>query len=116
MSFRHFNLTLDGTVQRLSNALPDNTVGGADDEALRVISLQPEGGNADPIFVGGGRKAAAGASLSSTDYGFRLEAATATIPPAPFILGEFETGPIRLSEFYVLGTADEILHIAVLGY
>lgn len=116
MSFRHYNLTLDGGIQRLSSVLADTEVGGADDEALRVIQLQMQGDSSDPLFVGGAPKVGTTVTLTSTDHGFRLEPGSAGVPAAPYLLGEFETGPIRLSDIYVLGTAAEVLHITVLGF
>lgn len=116
MSFRHYNLTLDGNIQRLSSALADSEVGGPDDEALRVVQLQMQGDSANPLFVGGAPKVGTNVTLTSTDHGFRLESGSGGVPAAPYLLGEFETGPIRLSDIYVLGTNTEVLHITVLGF
>ena len=116
MSFRHYNLTLDGTIQRLSSVLANTEVGGPDDEALRVFMLQMQGDSANPLFVGGAPKVGTVITLTSTDHGFRLESGNAGVPSAPFLLGEFEAGTIRLSDFYVLGTDTEVLHITVLGF
>jgi hypothetical protein len=109
-------LTLDGTIQRLSSVLTDPEVGGADDEALRVVQLQMQGNSANPLFVGGAPKVGTNVTLTSTDHGFRLEPGSGGVPTAPYLLGEFETGPIRLSDVYVLGTNAEVLHIMVLGF
>ena len=116
MSFRHYNLTLDGNIQRLSSVLANSEVGGPDDESLRVIQLQMQGDSAGPLFVGGAPKVGTTVTLTSTDHGFRLEPGAAGVPAAPYLLGEFETGPIRLSDVYVLGTDSEVLHISVLGF
>ena len=116
MSFRHYNLTLDGAIQRLSTVLANDEVGGPDDEALRIVSLQPDGANAGAVFVGGAPKVGTVVALSSSDHGVRLEPGATGVPPAPFLIGEFETGPLRLSDIYVIGTDTEVLHILVLGF
>lgn len=101
----HFVLTLSGAVQRLSSLLA-----GAECRAMRVLSLQPNSGNGNPVYVG------ASSSLSDSNYGFRLEAADTGVPPAPYILGEFDDGALYLHDFYVLGTNGEKLHIFVAFY
>lgn len=98
---RHHVLTLDGTVQRLDSVV------GARPGGIRTISLQPNGGNTGPVYVG------STSSVSNSDYGVRLEAAVSTIPPAPFVLGEFPTGWAGLAEVYVKGTNGEKLHLLI---
>lgn len=100
---RSFNLTLDGNAQQLSAAL---SLTAEKDVPIKAIVMQPHGTNAAVIYVGG-------SDVSSTLYGWRLEAASAGIPPAPFILGEVANQIGRLSELYVKGTNTEILHIAI---
>lgn len=109
MAIQHFVLTLDGAAQRLSEVLTDPTRSGRFDIPLRTVSLQPAGGNANPIFVG------AAVDVSTTDFGIRLEPGATGVPPAPFILGEHESGPLRLSDFYVIGTAAQALHILIVA-
>lgn len=111
MSLKHHVLTLDGTVQRLSDVLAVSEISGIDDVPLRTISLQPRGTNDNPTFVG------AADPVTATDYGVRLEAGDTGVPPAPFILGEHDMGgPLRLSNFYVLGTDTEHLHILTVPF
>jgi hypothetical protein len=110
MSIQHHVLTLSGAAERLSDLLADPAVGGRDDVPLRTISLQPRGANANPIYVG------ATSVVSATDYGVRLEPGATGVPPAPWILGEHEVGPLRLSNFYVIGTAAQHLHILTVPY
>lgn len=111
MALEHHVLTLDGTVQRLSSVLADQSLGGADDIPLRTISLQPRGTNDNPVYVG------ATSSTSATDYGVRLEPGATGVPPAPFILGEHDVGgPLRLSNFYVIGTNAQHLHIMTVPF
>lgn len=104
-----YTLTLTGSAQRLSDVLPNldpNT-----DKYLRLLWLQPDSGNGDPIYVGGS------GSVSTDAYGFRLEAASTGIPPAPFSLGELldPTG-VRLSDLHVIGTDTEVLHLLAVYY
>jgi hypothetical protein len=106
---KHYVLTLDGNAQRLSSLIADQQPHGAHDTPLRAISLQPGPANANAVFLGG-------AAVSATDFGVRLEASAAGVPPAPFILGEFDEGGMRLSDFYVIGTATEKLHVLVVTY
>jgi hypothetical protein len=101
----HYVLTLNGTPQLLSSVLPGN----GRDYPLCSISLQPRGTNGNPVYIG------ATSSLSTTDYGVKLEVPLSGIPPAPWER-EFSHGPLRLGSFYVLGTNGEFLHIFVTQY
>lgn len=107
---RHFVLTLNGAAQRLSTVLPDTTVNGPHDMPARSVTAQADGANAAPIYVGGENL-----TVSSSSWGQRIEAATATVPPAPsLIFGEGASkGLTRLSDWYVLGTNNEKLHLTV---
>lgn len=107
--FKHFVLTLDGNVQSLLSLIANAIAGGPTDIAMITLTLQPGGANANPIFVG------SAADITSSDYGYRLEAAAAGVPPAPFVL-EFTRGVMRLSQIYVKGTATETLHVSVVAY
>lgn len=104
-----YTLTLTGSAQPLSDLLPNldpNT-----NKYLRLVWLQPDAANANPIYVG------SDAGLTSSLYGLRLEAPVSTIPPAPFSLGELldPTG-VRLSDLYVLGTTGEKVHLLAVYY
>lgn len=98
-------VTLSGAAQQLSTVLgvllPNDSV--------IWLSLQPNGANANPVYVGNS------ATTSSTNYFVRLEAAAATIPPAPWQISEAlpptVTLAVRLSELYVNGTNAEKLHV-----
>jgi hypothetical protein len=98
-------MTLSGSVQRLSEALPDRTPSGRDDVPFRALHIQPDGANANAIFLG------SSAALSSTLYGLRLPASASGVPSAPYVFEFSGEGPLRLSHIYVLGTANEKLHI-----
>lgn len=97
---RHHVLTLDGNAQCL------DTVSGALGASIRTISLQPDGANGNPVYVGS-------AGVTSSVFGVRLEAGATGVPPAPFVLGEFPTGWLKLSDLYVIGTDTQVLHLLV---
>lgn len=103
----HYVLTLTAAVQQLSSVFPALTGGlkaGAYDVPCTFLTLQPGGGNASPIYLG------ADATLSASVYGFRLEAATGGVPPAPFVFNP-PVGNVKLSDLYVLGANGEKLHL-----
>ena len=103
--YKQYVLDLDGTAQRLSTAL------GLTDPSpsLRHISLQPGAAGGNPIYLGD-------ADVSATDYAVRLAAPAGAVPPAPYIIEGYDSGPFRLSDFYVIGTEQEILHIGVVEF
>ena len=93
-------VTLTGSAQ----ALPITYQGG-----IRWVSLQPGEGNVNPIYVGG-------VGVTALNYGVRLPAPAAGIPPPPHIIGEFADGTVSISDIYVIGTLNEKLHLHVLPY
>jgi hypothetical protein len=99
-------LTLTGAAQCLGDLLPALGV----ERPLLQVWLQPDGANVAPIFVG------ANADITSGDYGLRLEAAETAIPPAPFSVGEIHAISLYLSQMFVLGTADDVLHVLWVPY
>lgn len=122
-----YTLTLNGAAQQLITAVPAATgghgvplavdgpvVGGAYDVPFRTLSLQPDAANAGVIYVAGagsGMNAGSGSGVSSSKYGFRLEVPVSSIPAPPYILGEYPSGPIKLSDIWVIGTNGDKLHI-----
>lgn len=104
MPAAHFTLTLNGNVQKLSSALPPNLVG----KSFYVAWLQPDGGNTNVIYVGG-----TNVDVAAANYGFRLEAPIATIPSAPWNVGEMAYGKLFLNDMAVKGTNGEKLHLFV---
>jgi hypothetical protein len=104
---RDFTLTLDGTVQVLSDVLPPR-IG----DSLKYIALQADANNSGVIYVGSTERGDEGA-VSSTAYGWRIEIPVAGIPSAPDII-EVSQNSFSLSELSVIGTSDDILHIMVL--
>lgn len=112
MGFQHYNLTITAAARRLSDALtiPPGAPLAAMDVPLRAITLQ---GNTDSaaMHIGGDN------TVSATVWGVRIPAAAGGIPAAPITFGPFSnSGPIKLSDFWVFGTANDILHISVIPY
>jgi hypothetical protein len=108
MAFIAYSLTLNGSAQRLSSVLANTQVGGPDDVAIRQLTLQGHHANTARVFIGDD------SSVSVTDYGFYCPIPTGS--PVPVILGPFETGPMRLSNFWVIGTNAEVLKIGIVPF
>lgn len=108
MAVRHFTITLAAAAQRLSDVYGDGVgvVNAAHDLPYRQILLQDEPGGSD-AFVGE-------STVTSTDYGV-LVPTHATNPPVVSI-GPFETGPVKLSQLYAVGTAGSDLHILAIPF
>lgn len=104
MAVAHYVLTLSGSAQALS------TITGATTRPIRTVTLQPGTANTNPVYVGA-------STLTSSDYGVRLEAPETSIPPAPLILADTQglVGHFKLSDVYVLGTNNEKLHLLVVS-
>jgi hypothetical protein len=102
---KHYTLTLTGAVQRLNTVLVDPAVGGPSDLPCRLISFQHGStSQAAAIYVGD-------RNVSATDWGIRVD-----VNGAPIQVGSFDMGPYKLSEFYVIGTAEQVLHILTVPY
>lgn len=102
-------LTLGGSAERLGS---DPVVGAAghDEIGIREITFQPRGTNSNPIYIGIGN------GVSNTAYFVRLPASSGGVPSGPFHLGPYADGSVKLSDFWVLGTATEHLHIGGARY
>jgi len=112
VAFKAYKLTLTGVAQRLSDAYavpgPDTSVAFvAADIPLRMVTFQALTAVAAPIYVGDS------ALVSATVHGFRVDP---TDTQQPFPLGPFDCGPIKLSDFWVLGTANDVLMIGAIPY
>lgn len=111
MTSKHYVLTLNGSAQQLSSVL-----GGDADDAKAAIWIQPRGTNVNLIYVGTSN------SVTSTNYGIRLEVPVSGVPQAPFNFGEFAgnlelfRSPLKMSQFWVFGTNGEFLHILTINY
>jgi len=99
MAARHFNLTLAAAAQRLSVVYANPAIGGPDDIPYRQLFFSAAGAVA---YVGDD------ADVSTTDYGVRVEVAAAG--DYPIVIGSFDTGPLKLSNFWAAG-AGSTLHI-----
>ena len=97
---QHFDLTLNGTAQQLSDVLT-----GADDTPLLEIHLEGDDGNSDPVFGGGDN------TVSATSYGFRVPGARGAEPLTESRV--LRGVKLRLGAVWVFGTDAEILHILV---
>lgn len=96
----HYALTLTGLVQRLSTALSIT-----EDSAMRGLWLSAGSANSGVIYIGGS------STLTSSNYGVRLEIPASAIPGAPFNPCEVERGFVRLGDIYVLGANTDKLYI-----
>lgn len=99
---RQYTLTMTGSAQNLKTAL---AAAGDGDTPLKFLSIQPYGANAAASYIGGDN-----GTISATNYGVRLEAGAAGVPPAPFII-EVGVPPVRLSDINVIGANTEKLAI-----
>lgn len=108
--FYHRVLTLTGAPQRLSTALADPTVGGPDDRPCRQVTFQAMGANGNPIYIGGD------VTVAVNNHALRINAGTQGVPDPPIILGGFDSGPLKLSDFWVLGTGNQVLCIGMIPF
>lgn len=114
MAYKAYQLTLTGAAQRLSDVfgLPATTPESAAafvslDIPFRQLSFQSLKANAADIFIGDGP------TVSTTVHAIRVDPGD-TQPP--IILGHFDDGPMKLSDFYVIGTANDVLLVGGIPY
>ena len=104
---RSYSLTLNGVAQRLSQVYASGAANAqpsaADDIPFRQVSLQPDPAAAAVIYIAGSN---VGASISSSNHGASLDPTQATAGDR-LSLGPFESGPVKLSDLWVLGTNNE---------
>ncbi len=108
MSWRHYALTLSGVAQRVSSVLTNTEAGGPQDVACRQIIFSADPANGNVLYIGG-------VGVSDTSHAFALDPTQATAKDRESI-GPFEAGPVKLSEFWVLGTATQRLMIGIVEY
>lgn len=108
MAFKQLVVTLTGAVQRVSDALTVTTPSGRDDVSCRQITFAADPANANVVYVGD-------ANVSSTAHAFALDPTQATAKDRESI-GPFEAGPVRLSDFYVIGTNAQRLMIGYVPF
>jgi hypothetical protein len=109
---KHYTFTLGASATTLAALLATadatDPYGGATGKAVRQLSLQPDVSNSNPIYLGGSN-----AALTTSNYGLRLEAPVAAIPPAPFLFETAWEAPIRLADVSILGTVSEKVHVLI---
>lgn len=100
----HFVVTLTTTAPiRLSSVVTG--VGATD--LIKFISFQAVASNAGVIYIGGSNR-----TLTSSDYGWRIEIPVSSIPYAPTVI-ELTPPAVCLADFYILGTINDKLAIFV---
>lgn len=114
MAFKAYQLTLSGVAQQLSLAYglgaqpsPVTSAFAAADIPLRQVTFQALTAVAAIIYVGDSNL------VSATVHGFRIDP---TDTQQPFTLGPFDSGPVKLSDFWVVGTANDVLMIGAVPY
>ncbi len=120
MAARHYMLTLNGAVQRLNSVLAAavasvspptkaSAVGGDQDIACRQIIFAADPANDNAVYIG------TDATVSTTNFGFSLDPTSASAEDKIYV-GPFDSGPVKLSDFYVIGTAGQRLGILVIPF
>lgn len=111
MPFTHKTLTLTGVAQRLSQVYASGAGNvdptAAEDIPYRQVILAADPANTNVVYIGA-------STLTSTSFGFSLDPTQASQEPVS--LGPFDTGPLKLSEIWALGTNAERLMIALVPY
>lgn len=110
---RHAVLTLSGAAQQLSSMLiPDLPAKALGQPGLVQLWLQPDGANANPVYIGGDD------TVSASNYGIRLEAGATGVPPAPISLTTPQGHPkyLTLADIWVFGTNTQKLTVLWIPY
>lgn len=95
MAFRTLNLTMTGAAQQVTTTRTP----------ILWVKFESVTGNAD-VLVGN-------SNITATIYGFIVEDG----PTADKEVGPFSQGaPMDLTEFYVIGTNTQILHVSYVAY
>ena len=115
MAFKVVQLTLNGSAQQLSTALSTTIASGEtvsprtrwESAPIRTITFQSLKANAADVFVGDS------SSVSSSVHAFRIDPGD-TAPP--IVLGGHDEGPMKLMDFWVLGTNADVLCVGIIEY
>jgi hypothetical protein len=102
---RHYALTMSGVAQQLSTVLAADS----DDHPGLEVHLEGAFANVNPIYVGGD------SSVSSSSYSSRIPGPAAAAPTEVVPDRIFQGVKLRLKDFWVIGTASEVLHIGVIS-
>jgi hypothetical protein len=102
--FAGYCLTLTGVPQRLSDVYGDgvSVVNAVHDIPYSSLVFQGAATGAN-VYIGMAN------TVSSTNYGLRLDPTT-SVPP--ITIGGYQSGPMKLSDFWVLGTSSQIMSVA----
>ncbi len=100
----HYDLTLSGAAQQVSDVIPAATREQLDVPALSV-QFEIDDEDTNPAFIGGDD------SVTATSYGTRLPAVRAAEPLTEVRV--FRGVKLRLREFWIIGTAADVVHITV---
>ena len=102
-----YTITLGATAVQLSASVPVTT----STTTARWVSLQADPGNAGVIYVGGNNH---GVAVASTSFGMSIPIPASTVPAAPLILDFSPAQSVDLSQFWVKGTTNDVLHVFVI--
>lgn len=103
----HFTVTLNGSAQALSSF----TTVPASVALLKQIIFHADTANTHVVYVGGRGADGVSPTLTSSNFGFRLEVPVATVPPAPTFVEAINTS---LGDWQMLGTAGEKVHVTAI--
>lgn len=131
VQLKHIDFTLSGASQNIGASLTDAQLailagGGtagttavtnlknkglttaqiAEAFSFKSITIQQDAGNTHVTYLGGG-----GQTVTSSSYGIILPAPASSVPAAPLLYPEQGGVVMRLGDFTVLGTANEVLHL-----
>jgi hypothetical protein len=112
MGARDYSLVLNGSAQRLSRVLSnadDSQPSATENLPFRQLVFAADPANTAVVYVG------TSSLVSSTVHGFSLDPTQATALDK-IVLGPYESGPLHLSDFWVLGTTNERLHVLGIPY
>lgn len=110
MAYKQYTLVLTGVAQRVSTVLANSQVGGPQDVACRQIVFAMGPANGAPLYVGSDN------TVSATNHAFVLGTPVTQGPWDRVTIGPFSAGPVKLSDFWVLGTANERLMIGLVPF
>lgn len=102
-----FSYTLTLTGSSADHASVVRSAGDAP-QNFRTIMFQADTANTHDVFIGGNNQ---GAGVSSTAYGFLLPKPVTSEPAAPVILSTPSGQSLDLTQFWLIGTASEKVHI-----
>lgn len=108
MAFKQLAVTLTGSAQRVSDSLTPPGVSTSVDVPCREIIFSADPANANVVYVGD-------ANVASGAHAFALDPTQATAQDK-VKFGPYDAGPLRLSDFYVLGTASQKVMIGYVPF